>query len=463
MALAIFFLVLLLSTGFVAAGWYQTWHLVSASQRTQHLRWLVRWSVKGLAVPMLIWCLMNVGLSWQVQAFMPQIQMAQNKGGVWFPTFLRVMAGGLFVVSTYWTATTLGWSLIRAAARLEGDARADFRVLCTTCFLGMLLPGLLFVWLGGWAAAGLAVMAMMVPMAGYAPGILNTVKTPPLYGSAIAKMKFGKYGEAEWEIIRQLEKCDTDFEGWMMMADLYANHFHDLGEAEQTIVEICSQPATTAPQLSVALHKLADWYLNLAEDPEAARRALQVICDRLPATHLAHMAQLRMNQLPQNKTDLREQRVARAIPLPALGDALDEEEKAEPADSKTARAHASQAANSCVEKLNRDPNDVQAREKLARLLAEQLGKVELGIEQLALLLDMPEQADTRRAEWLAMIAAWQIRIQDEPEAGRKTLERLVEQFPHTPQAFAARRRIMLLQAEARRREAAALPNKPSLS
>src|SRR5205823_4090341 len=115
---------------------------------------------------------------------------------------------------------------------------------------------------------------------------------------AIAKMKFGKYTEAEWEIIRELEKSEDDFEGWMMMAELYANHFHDLAEAEQTILEICDQPRTTLPQLSIALHRLADWHLKLACDPDAARRALQMICDRARGTHLARMAQLRLQQLP---------------------------------------------------------------------------------------------------------------------------------------------------------------------
>src|SRR5437899_3435494 len=110
----------------------------------------------------------------------------------------------------------------------------------------------------------------------------------------------------------------------MMLAELYANHFRDLTEAERTIIEICSQPKTTPSQLSVALHRLADWQLKLGQDPNAARRALQMVCDRLPGTHLAHMARLRMNQLPLTREDLREQQAAKPIPLPALGDKLDE-------------------------------------------------------------------------------------------------------------------------------------------
>jgi len=137
-----------------------------------------------------------------------------------------------------------------------------------------------------------------------------------MYSRAIARMKFGKYGEAEKEIISQLEKCEDDFEGWMMLADLYANQFDDLAGAEQTILEVCDQPRTTHSQLSIALHRLADWQLKSAGDPDVARRTLQMICDRLPGTHLARMAQLRIHQLPRTAVELRDEQTARPIPCP---------------------------------------------------------------------------------------------------------------------------------------------------
>src|SRR5204862_1678909 len=156
----------------------------------------------------------------------------------------------------------------------------------------------------------------------YAPSILRTEKIPPMYSRAIARMKFGKYKEAEWEIISQLERCDDDFQGWLMLAGLYAEQFRDVDEAEATVLEICTHPRVTPSQISIALHKLADWYLNLRDDPDAARRALYMICSRLPGSHLAHMAQLRINQLPENAEELREHRQVRPIPLPALSEEL---------------------------------------------------------------------------------------------------------------------------------------------
>jgi hypothetical protein len=66
---------------------------------------------------------------------------------------------------------------------------------------------------------------------------------------------------------------------------------------------------------------------------------------------------------------------------------------------------------------------------------------------LTLLLEMPDQPDAKRAEWLSLIAAWQIKYLQDPETGRRTLVQLMRDFPKTPQALAARRRIQLMEQE----------------
>ena len=223
----------------------------------------------------------------------------------------------------------------------------------------------------------------------------------------------------------------------MMLAELYANHFNNLVEAEQTVLDLCAQPATAAPQVAVALHRLADWHLKLAQNPDAARRALLVILERFPGTHLAHMAQLRIDQLPASAAELREQKIARPIPLPALGDHMDEPVSTEPIN----RAQAAKDANALVEQLQQNPNNITAREKLARVFTERLDKPRLGIEQLELLLGISDRSDAERAAWLGLIAAWYLKYLHDTENGRKTLERLVREYPSTIQAFAARRRL----------------------
>jgi hypothetical protein len=438
-----------MSAAMVAAGWMLAIRLAREAQQPQRRQWLLYWSLKGLLVPVSLWAVMNVGLSWYLQPFIPQIQAAQASGKGWSATYFNVLWAGGFIISSCWTPATLGWALAEATAGIDREVRANFKALCLTWLFWLGLPALALVWFGGWPTFGLAVTAILAPIAGSAPPILHAVKRPPIYARAIAKLKFGKYSEAEWEILRELEKREDDFEGWMMLAELYARHFHDLAEAEKTVLEACSQPGINASQLAAALHRLADWHLKFGSNPENARWALQIICDRFQGSHLAHMAQLRINQLPLTERELREQQVSKPIPLPALGDSLDAEVPAP--GSKLPRYKAAQSANECVEKLKEDPNNVAAREKLARLFTEQLDQADLGIEQINLLLEMPDQEEGRRAEWWGLVAAWHLKYRQDPDAARPILERLVHEFPHTPQALAARRRIELIDAAQRSR------------
>jgi hypothetical protein len=435
-----------------AAAWGLALRLRPEHDRAGDRRWLVDWSLKGLLLPLLLWAVMNLGVSWDLQPFMPEIQAVQHKGGKWLPVYGRFLAGGLFIISSDWAAVTMAWAVWRAGHGLEEERLKKLKGLCWTCLAGLLLPAVAVVPIGGWPALGLAATVILLPIAAYSRDILRAPKRPPVYSRAVARMKFGKYAEAELEIIRELETCEDDFQGWMMMADLYANHFHDLAEAEQTILEICDQPTVTLPQIAIALNRLADWHLKLAGDPEAARRALQMLCDRCRGTHLAHMAQLRIDQLPATREELREQQAAQAIPMPALGDQLDE---SPPPESALDRRKAATLANQCVERLTRNPDDAPARQRLARLWAEHLDQADLGLEQLRLLLEMPGQPESLRVEWLSLMAAWHLKYRQDEPAAREALELVLRDFPHTPQALAARRRLQLL--EAQHKEQAAKP------
>ena len=454
--MGLFLLLLFLSGALIALDYFLAQRLTPAAKRDELLQWLARWSVKGLACPVVLWAILNLGISWQLQPFMPQVQAARHSGGPWFPDFLEVVGCGMFIVASYWAAVTLGWLLFETARSVEPEPRKDFGALCRICFLALVVPALLVLLVGGWTMLGLAAAVVLGPIAGYAPASLYPKKLPPVYARAIARLKFGKYTEAEWEIIRELERCQDDFEGWMMLADLYASHFHDLSGAERTVLEICDQPTVNSSQISVALHRLADWHLKLARDPSGARRALGLLAERLEGTHLARMARLRLNQLPQTAEELREQQGAPPIPLPALGDSLDKIDT----EPKLERKRAAQLANACVEQLKANPNNVAAREKLARIFSEHLDHADLGIEQMNLLLDMPGQAETRRAEWLGLIAAWHLKYRHDRDAARKTLERLSKEFPETPQALAARYRLERMDREHPSQTAAPAPARP---
>lgn len=444
-ALFMLFMAVCLSGAIAGSAGVAACRLAPEKERPAFELWMWKWGIKGLGVPLALWAVFNIGFSWSLPALMPDIQAAQNSGRPWFPAYIRFFSNGALVASTYWAAVTLAWVLYKAGQRTKGQARKDLTGLYLSSGIVMVIIAGLILLVWHWAGMGLAVVAILGPVAAYAPEIINPRKLPPIYARAVAKMKFGKYSEAEWEIIKQLEDYEDDFQGWMMLAGLYAEQFDDLAEAERTILDLCDQPTLNDSQRAVALNRLADWHLKLKDDPEGARRALLMIRKRMPGSHMAHMAQVRMAQLPATLQELRETRTPKPVPLPALGDTLDEHKM----PSESERKQAAASANACTARLKQDPNHVPSRERLARLLAEQLGKPEQGIRQLELLLDMPDQPESSRVEWLSLIGAWQFKYRHDQPAGRAVLERLVKEYPETVQAMAARRRIELMDRELR--------------
>src|SRR5688572_25889163 len=206
MWLAVFIFTALSALVFVVIAGTTVYRLSRDEERRQNLRRLWPWLVKGLVLPVLLWMILNIGFSWNLHAFMPQVQAAQNSGKNWLSPFCQVSAAGLFAVSSYWAALTVLCVLAKAAAGLTPESRSDYRALCLTSLVAMAIPAAILIWIGGWLALGLAVLVLCLPAAGYAPAILHRAKSPPMYSSAIAKMKFGKYSEAELEIIRRSEE-----------------------------------------------------------------------------------------------------------------------------------------------------------------------------------------------------------------------------------------------------------------
>lgn len=443
MWLVIFFLGTAFAVACIGGGIILVSRLSDEEKRRENLRQVLSWLGKGVGLPLALWAVMNFGLSLRLQPFMPSVQAAKNSGGAWFIVYLGVLGAGMFAIASYWLAVTLGWTLFKVGRDLQGEARAGFRSLCLASCAGMLLPAMLLCYFGGWKSLGLAAASILLPIAGYAPSVLSR-KKKPMYSTAIARMKFGKYAEAEWEIIRQLESQENDYDGWLMLAELYATRFHDVAAAEQIIGEVCDQPRATPSQISVALHKLADWHLKISDDPDAARHALSLIGHKFPGSHLARMAELRSRQLPRTVVELREQRTASTIPLPALSESFNVPSGyAEPAQDAT---QAARLAGELAERLRHDPNDVTSRERLARLLAESSGKADAAIEQIEWLLGLPDQPDGKRAEWLGLIASWQLRFKRNEDAARAILQRITRDFSRSPQALAAQRRLNLLDA-----------------
>ena len=412
-------------------------------------RWFKNWMLKGLLTPFLLWMLFNSAPWNWLPPLMQEVEFAKLNGE-WAAMMPYVATLGLFVVGTYWAAVTVAWLLV-VLGRQAAEPR-QFRN-CVLVWSVILAPVAVLITISyGWRLAGLGTTLWLLPILQQVLALQPEQKVAPVYSRALAAIHFDKHEEAEQAVLQELETCQDDFDGWLMLADLYANQFKDLPAAQKLIHDTCEHPGTTPSQFAVALHRLADWQLKLAQDPDAARASLEEICHRIPRSHLDRMARLRINQLPPTREALLAQQGVKKIRLTSLGGAQGHSGATTPAP--VSRQEAFEQSQQCVERLQRNPDDIAAREELARLWAEDLGQIEMGVEQLELLLGMPGATRVKAAEWLGLTASWHLKFPPNPVAARAVMERLVRQYPQSPQGLAAQRRLSVMNLEAKMRQAA---------
>jgi hypothetical protein len=455
--MSLFFMLIIVAAA--AMGVYYYWREDGEQRDDPKVnRAFLIWAAKGLLVPLLLWIFFNSGMV--LESLFPRVA-----GGA---IFLPATAAFLFYAGTWWVVVSLAWIAARVCLRTE--KRMEFFSVAAVWLLFATPIAFFIVLLLNGGGIGLACAFCFGAVV---HGTLRitpfemTKKMPPTYSRALARMAFDKFNEAEMEIIHQLEKAESDFDGWMLLAELYAVHFHDLKTAEHTICELCDDPNTNPAQVAISLNRLADWHLKLDNNPANARWALDKLCERLPNTHMAKMAEARVRNLPATREEyLKQQARGHTVRLlsrdelqPLTADESHGDEQwlrapeghlvriTERRATPTTREAAAQQANECVEQLKTNPDDFEARERFALILAESLGQSDAAIEQLNLLLAVPDQADAQRAKWLSMQAEWHLKHRNSADAARETLQRLIRECPQTREAFDAQRRIYLMQVD----------------
>jgi hypothetical protein len=340
-------------------------------------RWFKVWTSKGLLTPFLLWIIFNADAWNWLPPLMQDVDVAKARGE-WPEMMLLVTTFGLFVIATYWAAATVIWLLIVLWRQADDPRQFRKLVLLWSVTLGPL--AVLITWIFGWRFAGLGVTFWFLPILQQILALQPEKRTVPIYTRAIAAMHFDKYDEAEQAVLDELQSSEDDFDGWLLLAELYANHFNDLPGAQNLIRETCAHPDITPSQFAVACHRLADWQLKFAQDPDAARAALVEICRRHPRSHLDRMARLRIDQLPATREEWLARQRVKTIRMPSLRGSAGVSAAGAPAPLSRQEAFA--RSQQCVESLTGNPDDILAREELARLWAEELGQIELGVEQL---------------------------------------------------------------------------------
>lgn len=423
----------------LAGSWLvrEHWSRLHADDPAQD-RYFWKWLGLGAGGPLSFWGAANLGIF--QTALVPSIAQAQFAEQRWSHLWVGAMLAGAFVIALNWLAFTYVWMMARIARKAEWPDDMKGALMVTAA---VVLPiGIWFCWRGGWGSLAPGLMIVFGPMVMMTLPFAEKSKPLPLYAKAVAKMKFGKYKDAELEVIKQLERKEDDFDGWMMLAELYAVQQRQLEDASKVVVDLCNDPAIEPVQISIACNKLADWHLQIAQNPVGARAALDLLIQRLPGTHFAHMAAVRRNQIPRTREEFVEGKKAGPLRLPAL-----RETTGEPKQAAGSPTEAMKEADKLVARLTEDPNHIGNREKLAIVFAERLGKVDMASEQLRLLTELPDTTEEQRAKWLAQIASWERSIRKDEKRFVALLEEILRDYPKTTQALAARRQLDLMEME----------------
>jgi tetratricopeptide (TPR) repeat protein len=270
----------------------------------------------------------------------------------------------------------------------------------------------------------------------------------PLYSIAQAKRKQGKYRDAQTEVRKQLAKFPNDFEGWMLMGEIFARDFKDTAGASQCVDQIISSGEHTPRNVAFALTCLADWRLEIDHDRDAAREALERILELYPDTEQSHLAAQRIAHL-SSKEMLQQQIDRPKIALKTFeghpGLQTDPSQMPDlPPEDFAAKA------SELVRHLDEHPLDNDARETLAGIYADHYHRPELAAEQLEQLINTPNQPQKYVVHCLNRLVDVYVRVACDEASARQTLERILLLFPGTAAAANAEKRMTLLPAEMKR-------------
>ncbi len=278
------------------------------------------------------------------------------------------------------------------------------------------------------------------PLTGLFDGGDEEVEARPLYSMAETKRRKGLYAEAARDVRGQLEKFPADLTGTLLLGAIMAENLNDLAGARQLIHQWLDRPNVGPQGVAAVLHSLADWELQIARDPEAARACLERIVHDYPGTQFSHLARQRIAHLPAPEF-LRATGQNAAVDLPQgekhIGLLSDFVGNAPASDSDNPES----LAEAYVEQLRRHPADVEAREKLAMLYAEHFKRLDMAAEQLEQLIALPAETPRHIARWLNVLATLNINIGGDMPAAERALRRVIDRFPESGGATQAFERL----------------------
>jgi tetratricopeptide (TPR) repeat protein len=353
------------------------------------------------------------------------------------------------------------WFFVRILKRSEDPAGLIFRWVMTGIIVGamivfigpMMKQGGYVAGFGGIPSAALGGIMLAIIWRNSLAGLIanpfgnlydgGTAETDPkpVYSHAQAQRKRGYYQEAFATVRKELVRFPTDIDGQLLMAEIQAENLNDLPGAAISIERICNQPEHTPRNIALALNMLADWYLKLNQDRNAARETLQRIIDLMPDSEMSVLASQRIASLGSTEHllashDRKKFTVVEGVQNIGL---LDPKLHPAPADADAAK----QAAE-LVEHLKSHPLDAESREKLAVIYADHYNRMDLASDQLEQLITHPNQPQKRVVHWLNLLGDLQIRHGAKYDVVRATIQRISDLFPNTAASEMAANRLIYL-------------------
>ena len=115
----------------------------------------------------------------------------------------------------------------------------------------------------------------------------------PEYGTAKARVNAGRYEEAVVEYRKVIEQFPRDIHAHIAIADIAMEQLNDLDLAERELQSAVAK-AKSPPGISLATHRLADFYQNLAQDVPRAIEVMRQVEVKLPGSNEASRAEARI-------------------------------------------------------------------------------------------------------------------------------------------------------------------------
>jgi hypothetical protein len=274
------------------------------------------------------------------------------------------------------------------------------------------------------------------------------LEAQPFYSIAETKRRNGHPQEAMTAVRQQLEKFPGDLHGTLLLASIQVEDMNDLPGAQLTLERWMEGPWATPHNKASVLTTMADWHLQFAQDPEAARLALQKIVEQMPDTPAAHHAAQRLAHLP-TVGDLVAARTGAPVDL-RPGEKYVGLLKDYKGPTAAPVQDPGALAEEYIKQLEKHPADTATREKLAVLYAEHFHRMDLAADQLEQLISFPNETPRHVVQWLNLLADLQIRCGKDLPAAEAALRRILAQYSTPALVEPTISRLASLEAELKR-------------